>query len=98
MVNIPQQPDRAGTPTCFAALDFETADHGRDSACAVGVVRVCGEEIVERRHWFIRPPRPTFSFTYLHGITWQRVAGEPPFAGVWPQLAARLGGVAFVAA
>ena len=80
------------------ALDFETADHGRDSACAVGVVRVRGEEIVERDHWFIRPPRSRFVFSYLHGITWQRVAGEPSFGELWPQLAARLGGVAFVVA
>ena len=24
----------------FTAIDFETADHGRDSACAVGLARV----------------------------------------------------------
>jgi len=25
---------------CYVALDFETADQGRDSACAIGLVRV----------------------------------------------------------
>jgi DNA polymerase-3 subunit epsilon len=98
MMNLPQNPDRPGDQNGFVALDFETADHGRDSACAVGVVRVHGEEIVERNHWFIRPPRSRFVFSYLHGITWQRVAGEPSFGELWPQLAVRFGGVAFVAA
>jgi hypothetical protein len=32
----------------FAALDFETADFGRDSACAVGVVVVDGTAVVDR--------------------------------------------------
>ncbi len=98
MLNLRQNPDWPGDQNCFVALDFETADHGRDSACAVGVVRVRGEEIVERHHWLIRPPRARFVFTYLHGITWERVANEPSFGELWPQLAVRLGGVAFVAA
>ena len=41
----------------FAAIDFGTADYGRDSACAVAVVRVAGGEIVDRAHFLIRPPR-----------------------------------------
>jgi DNA polymerase III subunit epsilon len=97
-MNHSQTPNRPGGPGSFVALDFETSDHGRDSACAVGLVCVRDEEIVERKHWFIRPPRQIFFFSHLHGITWERVAGEPSFAGLWPQLAARLGGAAFVAA
>ena len=73
-------------PTCFVAIDFETADYGRDSACSVALVRVVGEEIVERTHWLIRPPRRTFAFTHVHGITWERVAREPTFADLWPRL------------
>ena len=70
---------------CFLAIDFETADQGRDSACSVGLVRVAGGEIVGRTHYLIRPPRRTFPFAYLHGITWERVAREPTFAGLWPR-------------
>ena len=28
-----------GQSDAFAAIDFETADYARDSACAVGIVR-----------------------------------------------------------
>ena len=40
----------SAAPPCFVAIDFETADHGNDSACALGLVRVVGTEIVERTH------------------------------------------------
>jgi DNA polymerase III subunit epsilon len=86
------------TPACFVALDFETADRGNDSACAVGLVRVVGGEIVERTHYLIRPPRRIFVFTYVHGITWQRVAHEPTFAELWPRLQEHLRGADFAAA
>jgi hypothetical protein len=36
---------RSHIPT-FAAIDFETADYGRDSACAIAVVGVEGLAIV----------------------------------------------------
>jgi DNA polymerase III subunit epsilon len=85
-------------PPCFVAIDFETADNGRDSACAVALVRVVGEEIVERAHWLIRPPRRMFLFTHVHGITWERVAREPTFAELWPRIDEKLHGVDFVAA
>lgn len=82
----------------FVAIDFETADHGRDSACSVALVRVEGGELVETRTRLIRPPRPRFAFTHIHGLTWQDCAGEPDFAGVWPELEALLEGVKFLAA
>ena len=40
-------------PTC-AAIDFETADYACDSACAVAVVRVEDNAIVDRAHYYIR--------------------------------------------
>lgn len=85
-------------PPTFAAIDFETADYERDSACSVAVVRVAGGEIVSRWHRLIRPPRPGFVFTYLHGIAWQHVADQPTFGELWPELAAQLNGIQFLAA
>jgi DNA polymerase-3 subunit epsilon len=85
-------------PASFVAIDFETADHGRDSACAVALVRVVGAEIVERTRFLIRPPRQSFAFTYVHGITWAQVAKEPTFADLWPRIEAQLHGMDFVAA
>jgi len=82
----------------FAAIDFETADYGHDSACAVAVVRVEGNAIVDRAHYFIRPPRREFVFSYLHGITWNDVADAPTFRQLWPALSRRFAGVEFLAA
>ena len=35
----PETKTRTVTPPTFVALDFETADYGRDSACALALVR-----------------------------------------------------------
>lgn len=83
---------------CFVALDFETADQGRDSACSIALVRVEGSAIVRREHHLIRPPRRTFLFTSIHGISWSQVADAPSFAELWPQLAVCLDGAQFIAA
>ncbi|MFH1664849.1 MAG: 3'-5' exonuclease [Candidatus Omnitrophota bacterium] len=82
----------------FAAIDFETADTGRDSACAVAVVRVKGSAVTDRTFYYIRPPRRSFMFTYIHGITWDRVADAPTFRDLWPLLRKKLTGVEFIAA
>lgn len=74
----------------FVAIDFETADHGRDSACAVACVLVRKGRIVRRLHSLIRPPRRRFFFTYVHGLTWDDVATSPRFAELWPRLDAFL--------
>jgi len=83
---------------CFVALDFETADHGPDSACAVGLVRVEGRKIVAKEHRLIRPPRRDFVFTYIHGLAWEDVAGEPDFGEVWRDVKGLLDGAEFLAA
>ena len=82
----------------FVALDFETADYPRDSACALGLVRVENHRIVRRTYHLIRPPRRRFAFTYLHGITWEDVAQQPTFSELWPSLKPFLEGVDFLAA
>jgi DNA polymerase III subunit epsilon len=88
---------RSHIPT-FAAIDFETADYGRDSACAVAVVRVEGLAIIDRAYYYIRPPRRQFVFSYLHGISWSDVADAPTFRQLWPFLRKKLAGVKFLAA
>jgi DNA polymerase-3 subunit epsilon len=82
----------------FVAIDFETADEGRDSACAVALVRVEQACIVRREVRLIRPPRRHFLFTPVHGITWSQVAYAPTFAEVWPELCPVLDGAVFLAA
>lgn len=82
----------------FVAIDFETADHGPDSACAVGLVRVENLQVVRREVVLLRPPRRRILFTHVHGITWDMVAEAPGFAAAWPTLAPILDGAAALAA
>lgn len=82
----------------FAAIDFETADHGRDSACSVALVTVERGEVVDRTQFLIRPPRKEFLFTHIHGITWRKVANKPTFKDLWPSLEEKCRAVKFLAA
>jgi len=82
----------------FAAIDFETADYGRDSACALAIVRVHGDRIVSASSHLIRPPRKRMIFTYLHGISWSHVADKPTFGELWPRILSDLDGANFLVA
>lgn len=82
----------------FTAIDFETADYGRDSACAVGLARVEDCRVVKTAYRLIRPPRGDVRFTEIHGLTWEDVENEPLFGGVWPELAAFFEDIDFIAA
>src|SRR5262245_34167740 len=82
----------------FVAIDFETADHGADSACAIGLVRVEELKVVARETLLIRPPRSRIVFTYIHGITWRMVKDAPVFADAWAKVAHLLDGATFLAA
>jgi DNA polymerase III subunit epsilon len=87
-----------GRTADFVAIDFETATYSRDSACAVGLVRVAGGRIVETAAHLIRPPTREFRFTYIHGLTWADVAEAQDFGALWPTLSAFVDGAAFFAA
>ncbi|MFF2319385.1 hypothetical protein ACFVTE_24335 [Arthrobacter sp. NPDC058097] len=57
----------------FTAIDFETANSHRGSACAVGLVKVRDGRIVDGASWLIKPPPGIDDFdpinVELHGIT-----------------------------
>jgi DNA polymerase III subunit epsilon len=84
--------------TRFAAIDFETACHRAESACAMGIVIVEDGRIVERLYEVIRPPTRQFSFTHIHGLTWNDVKDAQPFDTVWGVFARELEGIDFFAA
>ncbi len=90
--------DAPAVPQRFAALDFETADYGRDSACALSIVLVENDAIIDTWTSLIRPPRREFYFTYLHGISWEHVKNQPTFGELWQVISSKLAGVNFVAA
>jgi DNA polymerase-3 subunit epsilon len=82
----------------LVAIDFETADPGPDSACALGLVAVEDGRVGAVRYRLIRPPRRRFRFTWLHGIAWEHVAEEPGFGAVWAELAPLVAGADYLVA
>jgi DNA polymerase-3 subunit epsilon len=82
----------------FLAIDFETANPYRDSACSIGLVRVERGRIVEKAVHLIQPPYRHFTFTSIHGITWRDVESAPTFKDVWKKIAPLFEGVDFLAA
>ena len=89
-----------GIDSSFVAIDFETADPKRDSACAVGLVKVENGDIVDRYYSLIRPPRSKFNpyCVRVHGIIWDDVVNEADFSGVWPEMKQFIGNVDFLVA
>ena len=82
----------------FAAIDFETANNSRTSACAVSIVVVKNNEITSQSTHLIRPPESFFTFTHIHGIEWMDVADKPSFYELWPVINKQLQGISFLAA
>ena len=78
----------------FTAIDFETANSSRGSACSVGVVVVKQGQIVHSLHQLLRPDPFEFSgFNIsIHGITPEIVEDAPSFAQYWPTLREQIAG------
>ncbi len=84
--------------TTFIALDFETADRGPDSACALGMARLRNGQIEDTFYSLIRPPRKDVQFTWVHGLTWPMLAPCPTFPELWEQISSFLEGADYLAA
>ena len=72
----------------LVAIDFETANESRASACALGIARVRDGVVEEADSWLIRPPRLEFSAMniHIHGIRPEHVIDAPDFATLWPEV------------
>ncbi len=83
----------------FTAIDFETANPQRSSACAVGLVVVKNTQIVDSFYSLIRPPTLEFSERHIaiHQITPKHVEHKAPFCDVWPELESRINGNILIA-
>lgn len=78
------------------ALDFETANERRDSACAVGLAWIEDGRVVRRASHLIRPPEMRFApgNIRVHGILPANVVDQPGFAEVMaPYLDDLAGGI-----
>lgn len=72
----------------YVAIDFETANRSRSSACSMAAVTVEDGQIVKTAYSLIRPPTLQFDYwnTKIHGITAQDVADKPTFADLWQKI------------
>lgn len=83
----------------FVALDFETANSKRSSACSIGLAFVEDGKIVRTEHHLIKP-RPNYFDSmniHIHGITPQDVKNAPLFNELWADLESKLSGKMIVA-
>lgn len=83
----------------FTAIDFETANHRRDSACQLAAVVVRNGQVVDRHMWMIKPRPFYFSPRNIdvHGIRPSQVEREPEFGELWETIAPHLTGTCLVA-
>lgn len=82
------------SPT-FVAVDFETANKDKASACQIALVKVSAGVVVDKYATLLKPPPGCdhFEFTYLHGISANTVRRAPRWDEVAPQVAAFSAGV-----
>lgn len=76
----------------FIAIDFETANRCRESACAVGLTFVENMEIVDQEYFLIKPTPFYFDAINqsVHGIGKNQVESAPTFDQVWAKIGAKL--------
>lgn len=76
----------------FVAIDFETGNARRVSACEIGFARVVGGEIVESDAYLMRPVGGHAPLqSRIHGIRDEHTCDKPDFAALFPTLRARIG-------
>lgn len=83
----------------FTAIDFETANNKRTSACSIGMAKVRDGKVVDTFYELITPVPNEFNYinTSIHGITPEMVAGVPTMLELWDKIDAFIGGDVLVA-
>lgn len=72
----------------FLAMDFETANHEKHSACSLALVMVRNNQIVGEFYSLIQPETPFFwRNIQVHGIEPADVQQAPKFPAVWEVIA-----------
>lgn len=83
----------------FVAIDFETANEKRNSACSLGICKVENNMVVEKKYWLIKPPEMRFlpQNTWIHGIYPEDVQNEKNFKELWEEISPYLEGNLLIA-
>lgn len=76
-----------GSNLDFIAIEVETANQWRDSICAVGLVKIVDNKIVNTLYTYLNPNQPFDEyFIAQHGITEEMVQLSPTFEAFYPIL------------
>lgn len=72
-------------PLSFVAIDFETMTAERTSACAIGIVQVENNVIMQKFYSLIKPipDDRNSNNAHVHGITPEMVENAPTFGELW---------------
>jgi len=85
----------------FVAIDFETANSSRASACSLGMTKVLDGVVVATKYELFRPPAGFDHFEprniSIHGIKPSDVVTKPRFADAWPAFEEFIGDLSVVA-
>ncbi|KEO72515.1 exonuclease domain-containing protein [Anditalea andensis] len=83
----------------FIAIDFETANRCRESACAIGLTYVENMKIVDQEYHLIKPTPFYFDAINqcVHGITEAQVEDAATFDQVWSRIKDKIHGKQMVA-
>ncbi|ARK30125.1 3'-5' exonuclease [Halalkalibacter krulwichiae] len=83
----------------FVAIDFETANTNRSSACSIGLVVVRNGKVAEEYYQLIKPNEMYFDpiCVRIHGITSEDVKDAPTFHDVWKDISHLLEGKLVIA-
>ena len=87
--------------TSFVAIDFETANSSRASACSLGMTKVLDGKITEQKYELFLPPKGFDFFeprnVSIHGITPEKVNEKPRFGEIWSEFESFIGDLPVVA-
>ncbi len=83
----------------FIAIDFETANRWRQSACSIGIAVVEGGKVVKSIHRLMKPDPNYYEGinVSIHGITASDTDNEPTFKEQWDDIKPYLDGRVVVA-
>lgn len=85
----------------FAAIDFETANSNRASACSLGITKVINGKIQEQKYEIFKPPSGFDNFDsrniQIHGIRPETVTSKPRFAELWDEFRLFIGDLPLIA-
>jgi len=71
----------------FVAIDFETANPKRVSACAIGFAYVSNGEVVETKGYLVKPIGGHAPFqSKIHGITEEQTIDKLEFGDLYPEI------------